>query len=697
MIIKIKKRDGREVPFNIEKISNAIFKAAQAVGGQDYETSIELAEKVTFLMNEKYDGEVPSVENIQDMVEKVLIESGHAKTAKEYILYRAERTKVREMNTNLMRSFMDLTFKDTNDMGEANWDNRSMSMIFRYASESVRKFYDLFVLNPEYSRAHRDGIIYIHNLEFLTLTMESCHIDMMRLFNKGFNIGEVEIQRPRDIFEYANLINVVLHNNQNEQAGEQSIPNFDYVMAEGVRQTYVREYQKSIKETLGKFIKNFNYEDNIDNIFEVLKSEYNLYPKMNESVYMIKEEEYLKELFEGALDITNLQEKSREKAIESVEAKLEKALKNLFYNLNIIKSRLGGKEIMSSISFGTDRTMEGRMVTKTILNLNRDENISRMKYPNQIFKLKEGINFKMDDENYDLYITALKQASEMSRPRFVFLDAAYNLNYYNRNKPQTEVTYGIKGERIISNIHDLEKEIIFRRGMISSTTLNLPRIALMSDGDLELFYEKLNDSINLSIAQLLERFEVLAGKKVKDFPFLMGEHLWMDAEQLGWNDEIRGALKNGNLSIGFMGLSECLTVLTGENHSKSKESQSLGIEIVRHMEKRVEDIREQYWMNFTLRATYSKNIGKRLLEKDREDYGIIEDVTDSEYYTNGFNINNEALDLTKKIEIEGPYHRLVKGGHIFHIDRDLEEIDLEKLKMIMKNIRENNIGYVEII
>ena len=302
MLTKIKKRDGRQANFEIEKISKAIFKAAQAVGGQNYSTSVALAEEVEACLT-KEGNDIPTVEQIQDLVEKVLIEKGHAKTAKEYILYRAERSRVREMNTRLMQVFEDLTFKDAKDVDikreNANIDgDTAMGTMLKYGSESAKEFYDLFVLNPKHSQAHKNGDIHIHDLDFLTLTTTCCQIDIEDLFKGGFGTGHGFLREPTDIRSYSALACIAIQANQNDQHGGQSVPNFDYGMAVGVGKTYIKEYRKNLKEAVEFLIDDDKVLNNLDSIFKSLEEE-KLIPSMeNNSKYLSKEEEYLEELIE---------------------------------------------------------------------------------------------------------------------------------------------------------------------------------------------------------------------------------------------------------------------------------------------------------------------------------------------------------------------------------------------------------------
>lgn len=703
MITKIKKRDGREVPFNIEKISNAIFKAAQAAGGQNYETSVELADKVIALTGERFNGEIPDVENIQDIVEKVLIESGHAKTAKEYIIYRAERNRVREMDTRLMKVFEDLTFKDAKEVDikreNANIDgDTAMGTMLKYGSESAKQFYDLFVLNPEHSNAHKSGDIHIHDLDFLTLTTTCCQIDIIDLFKNGFSTGHGFLREPNGIRSYSALACIAIQSNQNDQHGGQSIPNFDYGMAPGVRKTYIKEYRHNLGKSIELLIDDLDLNNNLNNIFKILEEEYNLIPRLeNSEEYRIKEAEYLRELLNDDEMVNRVQNFASRNAYKDTDKRTFQAMEALIHNLNTMHSRAGAQIPFSSINYGTDTSPEGRMVTKNLL-LTTEEGLGDGEtpiFPIQIFKVKEGINYNEEDINYDLFKLSCRVSAKRLFPNFSFIDAPYNIKYYKEGRPETEVAYMGCRTRVVANIHDPDREIVNGRGNLSFTTINLPRIGIKNKGNIENFYKDLDKTIDTVIAQLLERFEIQASKKVSNFPFLMGQGIWLDSDKLNREDRIREVLKHGTLSVGFIGLAECLKALIGSHHGESNKAQSLGMDIINHMRTRVDDISEQYKMNFTLIGTPAEGTAGRFVKMDKEEYGEIEGITDRDYYTNSFHLpvyyKTRAID---KINIEAPYHKLTNAGHITYVELDGDPSqNLDGFEKIVRAMKEAGIGY----
>lgn len=702
MITEIKKRDGRQVPFDIEKISKAIFKAAQAVGGQNYSTSVALAEKVESIIKNRSVEETPAVEEIQDLVEKVLIEEGHAKTAKEYILYRAERSKVREMDTRLMKVFEDLTFKDAKDVDlkreNANIDgDTAMGTMLKYGSESAKEFYDLFVLNPAHSQGHKDGDIHIHDLDFLTLTTTCCQIDIQDLFKGGFGTGHGNLREPKNIMSYAALACIAIQANQNDQHGGQSIPNFDYGMADGVRKTYTKEYRANLKKAMEILVGEVK-TSNIDHIFGNLKEEHDLLPTMaNNSVYRNKEKEYLKELIEDENLIDKVQDFAQKNAYKDTDSLTYQAMKAVIHNLNTMNSRAGAQIPFSSINYGTDTSEEGRMVIRNLFKSTKRGlgNGETPIFPIQIFKVKEGINYNEGDPNYDLFKEACDVSAKRLFPNFSFLDAPYNLEYYEEGNPKSEVAYMGCRTRVMANVYDRDKEIVSGRGNLSFTTINLPRLGLKNRGNLEGFYKDLDEAINLVVSQLLERFEIQASKKVLNYPFLMGEGVWIDSDKLDRDEEIREVLKHGTLSVGFIGLAECLKALVGKHHGESAASQKLGVEIITYMRDRMDKISEEFKMNFTLLGTPAEGTAGRFVAMDRELYGDIEDITSRAYYTNSFHVPvYHKVKAIEKIKTEAPYHALTNAGHITYVELDGDPSNnLEAFETIVRAMKESGIGY----
>ena len=701
MIQTIVKRDGREVPFELEKITNAIFSAAQVLGGQDYETAKELAQKVVYYLENDLHEEKPNVETIQDAVEKVLVESGHARTAKEYILYRAERTRVREMNTRLMKVYEDLTFKDAaeNDIKRENANidgDTAMGTMLKYGSEGAKQFYEMFVLKPEHSKAHIAGDIHIHDLDFLTLTTTCCQIDIEKLFKGGFSTGHGFLREPNDIQSYSALACIAIQSNQNDQHGGQSIPNFDYGMAHGVRKTYAKLYRQNFVKALSLLEEPIS-EDTVKELHERLWKEEGLRPILaDDNGFREREIQELKEFAEEK-ELKKVSDFAYRCAQKETDRATYQAMEALVHNLNTMHSRAGAQIPFSSINYGMDTSPEGRLVIKNVL-LATEAGLGNGEtpiFPIHIFKVKEGINFNPGEPNYDLFKLACRVSAKRLFPNFSFLDAPFNAQYYKEGHPETEIAYMGCRTRVMQNAYDPTREITNGRGNLSFTSLNLPRLAIKANGDIDLFFEMMDDKIDLIIDQLLDRFRIQSAKKVRNYPFLMGQGIWLDSDKLGPDDEVGEVLKHGTLTLGFIGLAETLKALIGKHHGESPEAQNLGLEIVGHMRKRMDEATKKYGLNFSLIGTPAEGLSGRFVKIDAKRFGIIEGVTDREYYTNSFHIPvYYPISAFDKIRLEAPYHSLTNGGHISYVELDGDPLkNLDAFEQVVRYMKESGIGY----
>ena len=413
--------------------------------------------------------------------------------------------------------------------------------------------------------------------------------------------------------------------------------------------------------------------------------------------YREKEAEYLNELLNNEELVEKAQNFAERNAYRDTDKKTYQAMKALVHNLNTMHSRAGAQIPFSSINYGTDTSPEGRMVMRNLL-LATEAGLGNGEtpiFPIQIFKVKEGVNYNPGDPNYDLFKQACKVSAERLFPNFSFIDAPYNLKYYKEGHPETEIAYMGCRTRVIGNVYDPSREIVNGRGNLSFTTINLPRLGIKHSGDIDGFYKELDKTIDLVIEQLLERFEIQASKKVHNFPFLMGQGIWIDSDTLDKNDEIREILKHGTLSVGFIGLAECLKALTGAHHGESEESQKLGLEIIGHMRDRLDETSRQFNMNFTLLATPAEGTAGRFVNIDRDLYGTIEGVTDREYYTNSFHVPvYYQTTAFHKIKTEAPYHELTNAGHITYIELDGDPTqNLEAFEKIIRAMKEAGVGY----
>ncbi len=702
MLKSIIKRDGRKVPFHIEKIANAIYKAAEAIGGKDYDTSLALAKQVEEYLESTLNIENPSVEQIQDVVEKILAESGHTRTAKEFILYRAQRTRVREMNTKLMKIYEDLTFKPAKDNDvkreNANIDgDTAMGTMLKYGSEGAKQFYDMFVLDPKHSEAHRNGDIHIHDLDFLTLTTTCCQIDLLKLFDGGFSTGHGFLREPNDIQSYSALACIAIQSNQNDQHGGQSIPNFDFGMAPGVKKTYKKKYADNLGKALQLLC---GVEDGIQaakDIVAQIQLEHDILPTLtNEEEYKVLEAEKLAQYADEVL-IAKIHKFVIEASLRETDRATYQAMEALVHNLNTMHSRAGAQIPFSSLNYGTDTSPEGRMVVKNIL-LATESGLGNGEtpiFPIHIFKVKEGINFNEGEPNYDLFQLACRVSAMRLFPNFSFIDAPFNLPYYKEGHPETEIAYMGCRTRVMANVYDKNAEIVTGRGNLSFTSINLPRIAIKAHGNIEVFFEDLGRKIDLCIDQLLDRFKIQCAKKVRNYPFLMGQGIWLGSDRLGPDDTLEEVLKHGTLTVGFIGLAECLKSLIGQHHGESETAQNLGLEIVGYMRQRMDQAAQETGLNFSVIATPAEGLSGRFVRIDREKYGVIEGVTDRDYYTNSFHIPvYYDISAYEKIRLEAPYHNLTNGGHITYVEVDGDPCkNTEAFEQIIRYMKECGIGY----
>ncbi len=700
MIIKIKKRDGRMVTFNIEKIANAIYKAAESVGQEDSEKSLDLAGKVVdMLLADKL--ETPTVEQIQDCVEKVLIEEGLADVAKSYILYRSDRTRAREMDTRLMKVYEELTFKSAEDNDlkreNANIDgDTAMGTMLKYGSVGAKEFNEMYVLEPEHSKAHIEGDIHIHDLDFYTLTTTCTQIDLTKLFENGFSTGHGYLRTPNEIQSYAALACIAIQSNQNDQHGGQSLPKFDYDMAQGVKKTFRHRYRDNIGRGLA-LLGGVKDSQNVAKKLAEMLDEQGLEPTLaNDNGYQEAEAQFLVN-FCDARDVSRIQAFAYKSSVKETDRATYQAMEALIHNLNTMNSRAGAQTPFSSINYGTDTSIEGRMVIKNIL-LAEEAGLGNGEtpiFPIHIFKVKQGVNFDQGDPNYDLFKLACRVSAKRLFPNFSFIDAPYNLQYYKEGNPDTEIAYMGCRTRVIGNANDPSREIVTGRGNLSFTTINLPRLGIKAQRNIGTFFDSLDEMMDLCIAQLMHRFRIQCQKKVKNFPFLMGQGIWMDSEKLTDDDTIEEVLRHGTLSVGFIGLAECLKVLIGKHHGESDEARDLGLEIITRMRRRMDEETKRTGLNFSLLATPAEGLSGRFVKMDKKRFGNIAGVTDRDYYTNSFHVPvYYPINAFEKIKIEAPYHNLTNAGHISYVELDGDPLgNLPAFEKIVRYMKQAGIGY----
>ena len=699
----ITKRDGRRVVYDEGKIAAAIERAFDAVeSGKGNEEAKRLAGIVTREINARESAEIPSVEDIQDQVEQTLITEGYAKTAKAYILYRAERSRTREAKTRLMHILEDITFKDASESDvkreNANIDgDTAMGTMLKYGSESAKQFYDMYVLNPEHARAHREGDIHIHDLDFLTLTTTCTQIDLTQLFKDGFSTGHGVLREPQDIGSYSALACIAIQSNQNDQHGGQAIASFDYDMAPGVAKTYIKEYRRALGAALELLLNHDAANEEAKSIVRQIENEIGAKPTLKPNKEF---DDSLRERLTAMSDEATAERiihYATERGYRETERRTYQAMEAFIHNLNTMHSRAGAQTPFSSINYGMDTSPEARMVMRNLL-LATESGLGNGEtpiFPIQIFRVKEGVSYNPGDPNYDLFRLAIRVSAKRLFPNFSFVDAPFNLKYYKPGHHETEIAYMGCRTRVIGNVYDPTREVCNRRGNLSFTSINLPRIAIESHGDIDKFFKMLDERMDLVFEQLDERFEIQARKKVRNYPFLMGEGVWLDSEKLGWDDEVREVLKHGTLSVGFIGLAETLVALIGEHHGQSERAQQLGLKIIGHMRDRCDARSEEKKLNYTLLATPAEGLSGRFVKIDQKRYGKLDGITDREYYTNSFHIPvYYPISAFDKIRLEAPYHALTNAGHISYIEMDGDPTkNLDAFEAVVRAMHDAGIGY----
>lgn len=707
MIKTIKKRTGDIVKFNAQKITDAIKKANMESIDETFSKE-QLSTITNNVIKSLKNLKTPGVEQIQDAVEKVLIAGNFASTAKAYILYRAEHTKLRQAKADLMDIYNELTFTKAKDADikreNANIDaDTAMGTMLKYGSEGSKYFITSHILPKDIAVAHMDGDIHIHDMDFYMLTETCCQIDLLKLFKNGFSTGHGYLREPNDIRSYAALACIAIQANQNEMHGGQAVPMFDYCMAPGVAKTYRKQYYKA----LGYY---FNA------MLDMKLEDASLLCKKIEQTLPIKISMSTADKF-GKLLVDFLPKHQREHNYQEINeqttqmahkfaintawnetnAATYQAMEAFIHNLNTMNSRAGAQVPFSSINYGTDTSPEGRMAIENLL-LATDAGLGDGEtpiFPVQIFKVKEGVNYEKDDPNYDLFHLAMKTSAKRLFPNFSFLDAPFNKKYYKPNDYNSEVAYMGCRTRVMGNVYDPTREVTCGRGNLSFTSINLPRLAIEAKGDINKFYKSLDDMIDLVIRQLLHRFKIQCAKIGKNYPFLMGQNIWLDSDNIGEYDTVSEVLRHGTLTVGFIGLAETLKALIGKHHGESAEAQKLGLAIIGHMRKRMDDEAQKTKLNFSLIATPAEGLSGRFVKIDRKIYGSIPGVTDREYYTNSFHIPvYYPISAYKKIQLEAPYHNLTNGGHISYIEMDGDPTkNLTAFEAIIRCMHDNGIGY----
>ena len=714
--LKVIKRNGKKVDFNGAKIALAIKKGFDNLDKSEYAELSEGKEYTEKDMQKVYqsvikriekeykDEEKIKIEDIQDIIEDELQKKGYVDVYKSFSDYREKRNQSREMffddkkKHKFLKTLEGLGLKsaheDDTKRENANVDgDTAMGTMLQYGSTVSKEFAKAYLMKKKYADAHDDGDIHIHDMDFLPMGTTTCmQIDLDKLFKNGFSTGHGHLREPNDIMSYSALAAIAIQSNQNDQHGGQSIPAFDYYLAPGVLKTFKKQFKQTLSDLLdysefGLFI-NFNSVVKEIDKLDSIEVDLSIFDRF------MKESSELKRLFTLAY----------EKAVRKTDRITYQAMEAFVHNLNTMHSRAGAQVPFSSINFGTDTSLEGRMVIKNYL-LSVDAGLGHSEtpiFPISIFKVKEGVNYNVGDPNYDLFKLACKVSAKRLFPNFSFIDAPYNLQYYKEGDFTTEVGYMGCRTRVLGNVVDPDKAITPGRGNLSFTSINLPRLGIKhgivsgrEEADIDGFFEELGELVELVKDQLLERFEIQCSKHVYNFPFLLGQGVWLDSEKLKPGDKLRRVLKHGTLSIGFIGLAECLKALIGKHHGESEEAQELGLKIIGFIRNKCDEYSEKYNLNFTCLATPAEGLSGRFTNIDKAIYGKIKGVTDRDYYTNSFHVPvYYNITIVKKLHLEAHYHALTNAGHISYIELDGDPTEnVDAFESIIRVMKEEGIGY----
>ena len=635
-MLYVVKRDGREVEFNTDKIRNAIKKASNEVGESLKESEVLICIQRVIKYIEESQKEKVSVEEVQNLVEKSLVDSGHTNIEKAYSAYRRERTRIRDIKSDLMKVIKKIGVETDRD--NANVGNNFSSKLLRIASES-NKWHNLYNMPKHLAKAHELGELYFHDLDSYNLTTNCLHIPTGEVLSRGFNTGYGTIKAPKRIETAAELSCILLQSTQNDMFGGQSHPDFDNDMAQFIEPT-----RNEIREEL---------------------------------LELGIEEKRLDDLVEKKL-----------------RSRIHQAMQGVVYNLNTMHSRAGSQVPFSSVNLGIPNSNDAALICEIFLR-EYEKGLGKGEqpiFPNIIFRVKKGVNREQDDPYYYLFKIACEVASKRMNPTFMNIDADFNKEYYD--KGYIPATMGCR-TYLMKNVNG--EPGCKGRGNIAPITINLPRIGIEANKDINKFFEILQNRLTLAKEALLHRYSILKKLKVKDLPFVAGQGLMRGSEDLMPDDSIEPILKQGTWAIGFIGLAETLYALIGSHNGETDEARNLGLKIIKFIREYTDKLVEETQLNWSCYATPAEGLSGKFIKKDKKIYGIIKGVTDKEYYTNSFHIPvNYNISIKDKIDIEAPYHKLCNAGHISYIELDDSPSPEVIMEIINYAYKRTNISYIGI-
>lgn len=708
--MQVIKRTGDIVDFDLCKIENAIRSANMDSNSEMTEEDIlYISQKIS---KEFEDDKDVAVEEIQDTVENYLMKAGFTKTAREYIKYRQIHEIRRDAAQHLMESYDKLLFADAKDMDlkrdNANIDgNAPMGIMLKLGTEGAKVFYDNYATPKEFIFPDQKGIYHIHDKDFANITFNCLQTDLVKLLKDGFSTGHGFLREPNSIRAAASLACIGLQSAQNDCFGGQALSNWDGALAKYVKKSFRRTFKREIISALTY---SFHGRDKEIEFVKKMLDENEFITKYFPTYLDIRLDNKIKlfgflyEYFEDNRTKEDRQkimfaiEQAYENACSLVEDETMQAMEGAIHNFNTLNSRAGSQVPFSSINFGIDTSPEGRLVTKKTLQAiwNGLGHGETPIFPVSVYQVRSGVNYNPGDPNYDLFQFACKVSAKRLFPNFLSLNSSFNAPYYKEKEPNSFVCAMGCRTKVMSNVNGPSES--GSRGNFSFVTLNLPYLALMVDKKIDKFFEWLDYYMDLSKRYLEYRFDIIAKKKVKNFPFVMGQKLYMGSENLGPEDEIRSALMNASISIGFCGLAECLVALTGKHHGESDEAQELGLKIIKHMRDTTERYTKETHMNWSTFSTPAESTAGTFLRACRKEFGVIDGITNHEFFTNSFHVPVYYQTTIKhKVDIEAPYHALCDAGAISYVELDGDPLkNTEAFEKVVRYMVDSDMGYISI-
>lgn len=664
--MKVIKRDGREVDFEKEKIVKAIEKAFLSIGKSGYSIPKMIASDIELEYYKKsiLYGKVMTVEEIQDEIESKLMDIPTERdTAKAYIKYRYLHSVARDKYSELMDSVSKKLGAENVENQNANVDEHSFGGRLGEASRVLTKEYALsYILSPMARENHLNNRIYIHDLDSYAVGMHNClSVPFDDLLSNGFNTRQTDVRPAQSVSTAFQLVAVIFQIQSLQQFGGVSATHLDWTMVPYVRKSFFKHYKDGLK-----FIDKIDISDSV---FESL----NLNSNSPISEY-------------------NELDEATKYAYEMTEREIYQAVEGMYHNLNTLQSRSGNQLPFTSINYGTCTELEGRMVTKALLDISI-KGIGKLHrtsiFPCGIFQCMNGINRKPGDPNYDLFQLALKSTAQRLYPNYANVNWSGNAGY-DISDPRTY--FSTMGCRTANGL-DINGlgQLKDGRGNICPVTIILPTLAMEAEGSVVRFMSILKKAIYDARDMLKERFDYICDQDPNSAKFMYENGL-----MAGYLPEegIRSALKHGTLAIGQIGLAECLQILIGCDHTEP-EGMKLAMEIEDLFKKLCGYFKEKYKLNYGVYYTPAENLCYTSMQKFKETYGIIPNVSDKEFFTNSMHVPVwKKMTAFEKINIESKLTGYSSAGCITYVELESGvKHNIKALEAIVNYAMDNDIPY----